>query len=166
MIEKVNTIKKAPDYSGAAGMAWELDLRSPVKPDHYAAVYAALLYAPMAHAFWNYHLLNVTSLRDIVGVAPAKKHYLEAEYEISIFAINPEVSLPEPEAGVGYDLLQPYDVIRQFDGINAEQALELGKTVMKACCDGFVIPDSDFRSRFNQVIDQTVEHLRTGGQHG
>jgi hypothetical protein len=120
----------------------------------------------MAHAFWNYHLLNVTSLRDIVGVAPAKKHYLEAEYEISIFAINPEVSLPEPEAGVGYDLLQPYDVIRQFDGINAEQALELGKTVMKACCDGFVIPDSDFRSRFNQVIDQTVEHLRTGGQHG
>ena len=124
---------RIPAWEGVAGKAWEFPL-DPRTPAHYAAVYGALLYAPAAHPLWAYHLLNVTSLRDIVGVPKAKKHYPEAEYELSVFAINPD-SKHDPEKPP-YDLLVPYYVCEQFHCVPIDKERELCVISSRSSVDG------------------------------
>jgi hypothetical protein len=156
---------REPDWKGQGGAAWTLPMIR-VTPAHLAGIYSALLYAPMAHKFWAYHLLSVCHLRPIVGVSPAKKHYPEAEYELGVYAINPEVHTPDnpPDPDKpGYDILHPYDVVYQFHGVTNDQARSIGEACAKACAYGWMVPDSDFRSSWKVVLDQTLEHIKTGG---
>lgn len=134
---------RQPDWKGIAGEAWRLKI-APEKPDHYAALYCSLIYAPQAHMHWSWHLLSVISLRDIVGVRPAHKLYPEAEYELGVYAIHPDHP-PDPDKPP-YEILQPHDVRHQFHGVNAAQAMKLGELCTRACVDGHLVPDSDFRS--------------------
>lgn len=150
---------RTADFKGPMGEAWTLPLKVGI-PAQYAAVYAALIHAPNAHPLWHWHLLNLVSLRDIVGVRPATKRYPEAEYELSVFAIDPKEN-PDPDEP-GWSLLQPFDVLEQFHGIDAYQARQLGELSTRACVDGVLVPDSDFRQSWSETIRSTVEHFRKG----
>lgn len=148
------------DYQGPLGEAWTLPLEPKMSPAHYAAIYSSLIRAPQAHMLWQWHLLSVISLRDIVGARPAHKQYPEAEYEIGVFAIDP-ASIPDPEHPP-YSLLHPEDIVVQFHGINDDQAKRIGELATRACVVGRLIPDSDYRSTWKAAIAETVEHLRQG----
>jgi len=150
---------KEPDWSGICGKAWVLPV-DPETPAQLAGIYSALILAPLAHPIWKYHLLSVISLRDIVGVRPAHKHYPEAEYEIGVYAVNPEVPI-DPEKPP-FNLLEPSDVVVQFHGVDVGQARRIGELTTRSCVDGFLVPDSDFRESWKKTIADTVEHFKQG----
>jgi hypothetical protein len=151
---------RTADYQGALGEAWMLPLEPKTTPAHYAALYSSLIRAPRAHMLWQWHLLTVIHLRDIVGVRPAHKQYPEAEYEIGVYAIDP-ASTPDPEHPP-FNILRPEDIVVQFHGINDDQAKRIGELATKACVVGRLIPDSDYRPTWKVAIAETVEHLRQG----
>jgi hypothetical protein len=97
------------------GRAWKLAIQTQ-HVDQTATLSFWLIDAPHSHPFWPWHVLALVHLRDIEGQSkPAHKRYPEAEYELLILAIDPEVCPPDPDDYDGGFTLSPPDVMEQFD---------------------------------------------------
>lgn len=133
-----------------------------VRPHTALAVY--LVNADGWHIGWNWWQVSVVHLRDEPGVAPARKHYPIAEYEIQILAIDPSHNLPDPDAPLPQDIrpLHPFDLIHQFHGVTDEQAAEIAALVVERAVNENVPLDQDLRTFWQEAIDSTVVHYREG----
>lgn len=157
-----------PTIAGPFGSAWLVKKHDGGPKDWQGSVASYQVNRPGAHAFWEWWVIGCVSLRDIEGVPPAKKVYPEAEFEIHIFALDPDAPIPDPEepmhlTGVRYTQLEPPDLVHQFHGISQEQAEKLMQDVIKAIVVSGVSPDSDFRNYWKKLLTNSVEHLALGG---
>lgn len=157
-----------PTYDGPAAKVWSVDPPQDDGDPRLAVSLATyLMFAPNAHPHWNWHIMLGVSLRPVEGVPAAVKHYPEAEYELMVFALDPDQEVPDPHTwplGRGRGLLMdPPDAVVQFHGVTDEQAVEVYSLAAKAVADGILIPDTDHRQKWIGAIRATVEHYRDGG---
>jgi hypothetical protein len=125
-----------------------------------------LVYAPHAHPAWDWHIIMTQSLEDVPDVPPPILHYPGAEYEVTVWAVDPEISPPDPrEWPLGHKpsrarLLQPPDAVVQFHGPKKEQVYEMMEKVAQAVSVGWLVPDSDHRRDWKVILQKTAEHYR------
>ena len=165
---------RAPDLTGV-GRAWRIDTAPGARrePAHVAGLRSYLLNGPW-HPAWSWWLIGCVHLRPIEGVPPAHLTYPEAEYELQILSLNPDrpVNVDEAEATGDWGdksipkFLTPPDLVYQFHGVTDAQAGQIADSVLRAIVDGGMSPDSDFRSSWVQLLDNTVAHYRSGGHGG
>lgn len=153
--------------SGIAGRAWKIEV-DPLKikqVDHTACLSMWLLNVPGAHILWSYWAMGLVHLRDIPGqTKPPHKTYPEAGFELFIYSIDPQ-KCPQPDpdrADEGYPMLMPLDLQYQFHGVTDEVAEEITDLAAKYIMAGQLSPDQDYRQIWKHVLDNTVEHFRTG----
>lgn len=167
---------RAPDLRGPNCAAWKL--KTPLKAIEKAweaCLESWILNGPGYHPAWAWWQVSVVHLRDIEGCPPAKKQYANAEYEFMIVAFNPargtpdidliEVSVDWGNKGA-HKFLFPLEVCKQFHGINDKQAAKICSAAISAIVNGYLSPDSDFRSAWNMSIEETVKHMAEGKHDG
>lgn len=146
-----------PIAVGLCGKAWEINVK-PGNAAQTAALKCWFLELPRQHPFWDCYMLGVTSLRDIVGVPPAKKHYPEAEYELLMVALSPEFK-PNPHNRQSLVALEPVNYVNQFDGLTDEEAIKLGLTLVKGLVDGKLIAEPQGVRKARDWWDDNVKRI-------
>ena len=120
---------------------------------------------PGAHPFWSHYMIGVIDLKDIEDVKPAIKHFPEAEYEISIFALDPRKD-PVFDKHETWGPLLPFNAVIQFHGLTHDQAIELGELSARAVVDGVLPAESmlsgDCQRIWSSMIKKTILHMLTG----
>lgn len=155
------------DKEGPYGKAWTCAL-PPLgqrdKPDADGCLAYWLVLAPKSHIYWPYKLISALHLRDIPGAKPAFKVYPEAQYELNILSINPELCPnPDPDDLLkGYPTLRPADVVVQFHDVKDEQVVMMVDWAINAIVQGQLVPDQDYRSHWADIISTTIDHIKTG----
>lgn len=155
-----------PTLEGKFGRAWDLS----DTPHAKATTVGAFLIetAPRTfHPFWFQWMISVVHLRDVEGFLPAHKEYPDAEYEFMIVSVNPEhpTTAEEIIGGGALQYLLPVDVVVQFHGVSDDEAADLAKMAASAIVHHGFSPDQDFRSDWKETLWNSIEHVRTGGQH-
>lgn len=122
--------------------------------------------------------VGAASLRDIPGVAPAVRHYPDAQFELLVFTIDPTVAVTvetydrrlagDLDSGPSGFLLQPADIIFQWHGTTDADAAQVLHSFVSAVVGGAspsrpvdankIIFDMMWRDR----LTATVEHFATG----
>jgi hypothetical protein len=115
------------------------------------------------NAAWDTWLIQACHLRDVEGMPPAKLHYPEAEYEITILALDPRQGPFDPDQlPTQLPFLEPVDLVKQFHGCSDEQVRRMLGLMVREICAGRMSPDSDYRRAWERTIDSTVEHYKAG----
>jgi hypothetical protein len=158
---------REPDFEGMAGRAWRIDIRPEdrVQRDQDASLAGWHMHCPHAHPFWSWYMVTLIHLRDLPGMSKlATKNYPEASHEVVVMSLNPDHPLREP-GRVQHPLnyLVPFDHVIQFDGTNDEQAVHVIELYVRACVDGHISPDQDYRQAWKDMMRRTIEHVVTGG---
>lgn len=158
------------EFEGKFGWA----KRVPISPDNDNAIFSIaswLIFAPSAHPMWSFHSLEAITLTDLPGRKLAHRQFPEATHEILVLALNPEfqpytvaeiASAAEQNAGLPY--LTPPDVVFQLTAKDHEIE-RLCAYGARACVDGRLVPDSDYRSHWQRAFTDTLQHLQAG-RHG
>lgn len=155
---------RVPDVTGPFGKAWLLPPPGEDKPEKKAGLAQWLINVPGAHPHWEYWYVAMISLADMEGVPPAHKKYPEAEFEFLIASINPEdCPAPSPDETGHFPFLTPMDVVEQFHGVSARDAVRICEGAIQAIVNGRISPDQDFRPMWTRLITGTVQHYREGG---
>src|SRR6266576_2963254 len=90
---------RKPDLQSISVKAWQININEKLQKAHtkefgYPSTgIDTWLVNGAFHPFWSWWHIGVISLKDFPGMPPAHKKYPEAEYEFSIFALNPD---PDP----------------------------------------------------------------------
>lgn len=164
-------ITRPPTLSGPFGQAWSIMLQ-PIgqrgKPDFDAMISHTIISAPQSHPLWWIYALSIIHLRHIDGVKPAHVKFPGATHELMLLALNPEKPVPDIDAMEhgdfdSFHLLQPANLVEQFQVPSDAYAWYLGETAIKAIVDGIISPDTDYRSQWKHAIAETAKHLREGG---
>jgi hypothetical protein len=155
------------------------------RPDWDASIALFFVNGPF-HPFWSWWAVACVHLRDIEGAPPAKKHYPEAEYEFAIWSLDAgQPGSPKTKSGEPWDpakdedvdhwaarTLHPPDVVKHFHlplttAVEERDAIarHITEKAVAAILAGAASPDSDYRSWWKKAIDNTIEHVLTGGQH-
>lgn len=167
-------IKRGPDHEGSAGAAWHWNLPDDV-PNVETNIDSYLICVPGSHPFWWWYMVAMIDLREHVDTPSPHKQFPTAEYEIQVVALNPEHPVPEPEGNPFQDpanplvkLMQPSDQVLQIGPFpkGDDDAREMLRLIIKACVDGYLVPDQDHRQRWAYVVGNTYEHMTTGGHRG
>lgn len=122
------------------------------------------------HPLWKWHYIYLVHLRDVEGLPLAKKHYIDAQYEIGIWAIKSdeekEVDIDKMEEGKGEGkgrLLSPQNLAKQFNCVNDAQALMVLENFVDMMVKGLLSPDTDYRSSQESIIDHYAEFVKEKG---
>lgn len=156
-----------PTLSGPAGRAWSCPRLAHGQQTlaETACLATWLIEQPGVHAFWTRWFVTLIHLRDIPGVQPAHMQFPTASHEVVIHALDPE-HYPKHEALPGpveqWGLMDPADLVHQFEVRSDAEAIRLVELLARAFCDGYLAADSDFRTRNADAIDQTAKHFRDG----
>lgn len=131
-----------------------------------------LFFAPEAHPLWSSHILCVIRLREVPGMPPPQLAVPGATHEFGVLALNPEYQpytvesyldhLTKSEKGVPY--LTPHDACVQVSASD-DQAKLLGAYAARAVTVRHLIPDSDYASRWDRALRETLQHIQTGDHH-
>ncbi len=153
---------REPDLAGPCGRAWKMPNKNEL-PSHQAHISSWLVNRPGAHPFWQWWVVSMIHLRDLPGVPAAHRHYQDAEFEFTIFSIDPErCPNPQPDDPNGYPHLVPLDVVEQFHGVSDADASRICLSAIQAIVQGILSPDQDYRQSWKESIRQTVEHFASG----
>lgn len=157
---------KAPDYTGHAGRGWQMDMSArEQRPDWAATLTSILLNCPGAHPAWQHWMCSVIHLRELPGVKSAIKRFPEATHEIMVVALDPRYELPDPDHfEQPFHYLLPLDHVVQLEVPSDAAAVQVLETMVRACCDGIMSPDSDWREAWRTQIAHLAAHQR--GEHG
>lgn len=157
---------RLPTLVGRGGRAWEMLYNlKPTDPSDWGATLSSwFLNMPGAHPFWSWWLLSSIHLRPIEGCRPPVIRTPGASHEFLIIALNPKFPSPNVDQDVPETLhyLTPFDLEHQVVGIDDAQAKHITMLMVRACVDGRMSPDQDFRSRWQAMLNTTAEHYRTG----
>lgn len=149
--------------TGQVGKAWKLEWTPPTV-DQTATVVAYLLYAPHVHPIWAYWLVSIVHLRGVPGqTKPAHKRHDDMTHELLVVAMDPNHAPPDPIGWGDVHYLTPIDVIEQIQVPDDAAAARLCELAVRACCDGLLSPDQDFRRLWHETVARTAEHER--GEH-
>lgn len=116
-----------------------------------------LMEVPGAHAFWCHWIVSLVHLRPMEGVRPAVKAYPEAEYELSVMALDPQKPIDIDVKG-DFTLLQPLDLVFQFHGVSDANAVALADWyVENVMTNPTLSPDSDFKALWQRRLAIMVD---------
>jgi|OM-RGC.v1.018148353 hypothetical protein len=169
-----------PDKQLDGRLAWRLRV---IGEDHDSpALQAWVLWCPQDHPAWQAYYVTGCSLDDErfgERFGPSQKQYPEAEYEITVFALNPEhhdlvaamINSEDPLHGVAegdgrpanVPYLMPPNVVQHVDGITRDGADAIVEAVVNVAINGVSL-DSDFSGWWCSAIKGTASHFR--GEHG
>lgn len=157
---------RPPDYQGVYGQAWQFrgELKDEAwRVDRWCGTW--LVRCPGAHPFWSFHTIQAISLAEHPEQPnPPFLRFPGATHELMVLALN-----PEHDAGIDPDVMEsmkwmvPPDFAGQAILPSDAHAKELVEFAARACCDGVIVPDSDFRAHWQGMLDRTAEHMRIGG---
>lgn len=169
MTSKAPSWHVPPTYAGRTGRAWHVDLSKLVhaRPDTEATIASWILNVQAAHPFWSWWFLATVHLRPIPGAKPAHVVLPGATHELLVMALDPAHEPPNPAAFREDDVhgLRPIDVTQQYVVRNDADAVDLAELCARACCDGVLSPDQDFRRLWEYHVTGTARHIAAGG-HG
>lgn len=158
---------RAADKSSRIARAWEWTLppEADDSPEEAAArestVATWFVNGPF-HPHWAWWVVLCIDLINRPGLPPPHLQYPGAEFEVLILSISPDWK-PDVDAKPGQvPYLTPPDLTYQFDGIPREKAEEIVGLMVEAIVQGAISPDSDYRERWRQHLDETVKHYREG----
>lgn len=151
-----------PSFEGPKGRAWVL----PPVPTSPMLLGAILAEVPAAHPFWSWYLFAVVDLRPRDGIPPAVLKYPEAEFELTVHALDPGPPdtprrVYDPAAGCPptSSFLSPTNVVEQFHGVGTEGAPWVLGRLVRGVVRGVLSPDSDWRRVWTSAVARQVDHL-------
>lgn len=127
--------------TGTAGQAERLPIETFTDrldgPASQTASLGAWLLRLPGQAVWSHYQLTVIHLRDIPNVDPARKDYPEAQYEMMMYALNPErnPNVKDPES---FQMLTPANWMKQFHEVTDEQAVHALEAMVDALVKGIL----------------------------
>lgn len=179
-------MNRSPDVTGTFGQAWKIDTNRPGPADWSACLAVWLIQAPGQGHGANVFYLSAIHLRDIPGVPPAHKNYPEAEYELSVLAVN-AASLPDADSATAIPLDRNAAVLHQFHGITDQQVAAVAEQCVRDVVDGNLPAETrtvslnfgpdvtqppfvqgwmgsglSFRQYWGRAIDQIVTEMKPG----
>lgn len=151
-----------PDIAGSAAALWLCGEDDPGKMR--ASLGAYLVCAPQAHPFWSWHVLSIIHLRETPELGPANRvDFPGATHEVLSVALSPDYDAGlDPDDISTWVMLRPEDVVHQVMLADDEQASELLGLAAKAVAEGMLIPDSDWQTTWERILNRTCEHIRLG----
>lgn len=159
---------REPDFEGSGGRAWRIHIRPEDRKEKAqdASLAGWHMHCPHAHPLWSWYMVTLIHLRDIPGTPPPTKRSPEMSHEVVVMSLNPDHPLQNP-GDIQHPLyyLEPFDHVIQFSGTTDEQAIKVIEIYVRACIDGFVSPDQDYRQVWRDMMRGTIEHVVTGGHH-
>lgn len=132
---------------------------------------------------WDKYQLAVSSLEEAPGMPPANLHYPEAEFELIVVALAPDMN-PRVDDADTWLPMSPPNVVEQFHGVSRAQVERMTQTLAWACVNGrlptetqvVVQPADGSEMRmatiaqaveaWQSAIQQLIEHEHTDGLHG
>jgi hypothetical protein len=162
-------VRELETLDGPAGRAQNI-LAEPddiKRLDHSATLSAWFITAPGQSIFWSNFLLAIYHLRDIEGVASAKKVYEGVTHELILVALNPDRN-PQPLDMQTWQHMTPINFVIQVELPSDEKAKELLALAAHAVVDGALWaepPLSGQQEPWRTSILRTAAHLR-GEAHG
>lgn len=160
-----------PDEAGPFGRAWRGQLAADAEetPQLEAWIDTWIMYVPGSHPFWTWYGMECIHLRGgIVGLPEPVLHFPGAAYELLVLSLNPEFPAPHPHRigakGNPVHRLSPPDHAVQFPRPRGgdDDAREITGLFAKAVVTGVLVPDSDYRQTWREVMAKTIEHYTTG----
>lgn len=149
---------REPDIGGSGFRAWAVK----VPPSH-PNLALWLCHHPGVHAVWSWWIVGAVHLREVPGMPPAKKRYPEAEHELMVVALEPGRPVPDPDAWPDtVRLLRPLELVYQCHGLADATVGRIVELMVRECAAGRMALDSDWRGRWEQMLDATVDHYRKG----
>jgi len=156
---------RAPDFEGLHGRAWRIAIRPEdrQRPAQAASLAGWHLHCPQAHPFWSWYMVTLIHLREIPGTPPPTLHAPGNSHECIVMSLNPDHPLVEP-GRIQHPLhyLEPFDHVLQFGGTTDAQAIQVIELYLRACVNGHLSPDSDWRRAWRDLLPGTIEHVVTG----
>ena len=150
---------RSPDKRGPAGQAWLMP-RNPQTLLQEASLATWLVHAPQSHPIWPYKQVCLAHLRPIPGYPDALKHYPEAEYELTVLAVNPETH-PDPDPdGKPLTLLLPAEAGVQFHVDSDHEARRICEVSVEYVVDGQLVPDESYSNLWDSFIADIAERFR------
>lgn len=133
-----------------------------------ANIASYLIFAPLAHPLWSWHVLSVVHLRETPELGPPRHvAFPGATHEVLVLALDPRKDAQlDPDDPMTWKFLVPPDVVHQVILEDDDAAATLADQVARAVASGDLIPDSDWRSLWVAALDLTAEHSRLGGHPG
>ncbi len=121
---------------------------------------------PPQHPAWDTYAISLIHLREHEGSPPPQKEYPEAEYEISLYAMDGE-KRPIPWSRDTWRFLTPANVIMQFDGLPEEEAITICYLAARALINGMLPAEPSGimggREIWINSLRMTLEHSKHGG---
>lgn len=123
-----------------------------------------LLDAPGAHPHWRYHVLTVVHLRPLEGIPEASVQFPGASHEMQVLALDPTKDdvVDSADWSTMTHWMTPPDVVVQFIVGDDADARKVARLAAHAVAQGRLVPDSDYRTHWEQTIQATSEHVRLG----
>ncbi len=144
---------------GPAGSAFRVEWKATQEPQVILARWGLTL--PGQHAFWNRYYLSVISLREIDGMPSPIKSKPEYTHEMTVFAVNPELSEAEFIRGT-FSILESVNHVVQFTSESDDKAISAARSMVSRLTRGdeFVEPSgiSGARERFEESVRYLLEH--------
>lgn len=132
---------------------------------------------------WDKYQLAVASLEDMPGMPAPRLHYPEAEFELLVVALAPDLH-PRVDDADTWMPMSPANVVEQFHGVTRAQVERMAQTLAWACVNGRLLTETQVIVQpadgsemkvaviapavelWRSTVAQLVEHERTGGLHG
>jgi len=142
-------IMPPPDKSDDYGMAWRVNLAAvegqgvPIN----GTLAQWIIEARWAHPFWHSYVLTLVHLRPIEGFEPAIIHVPNAQYEFTLFALQPDQDRAAMvrEANAIRFRLEPCNFMAQFWEVNDEAAIQRIAETIDLVLAAKLNPDTDGR---------------------
>lgn len=158
---------REPEWANLARVWRSRDPR--IDGDH-PTIAAYVVFAPLAHPWWSWHTMSIVHLRPWPGdpVKPdADLRDPTMTHEVMVLAIDPQhqdkLALDDADT---WKFLLPPDVVVQVSLPDDAAAGKMMELVARAVADGMLVPDSDYRERWDRTLANTAEHVRLGGHPG
>lgn len=153
-----------PDFDAKhilAAHIYEIEEKDP-DTDQSAILGVYLINSNTFHPHWTQWVCSLIHLRDIDGVSPAMKHYPQAEFELTVQAVDPEAPITERKVSFkDVKFLTPIDSVVQFNGISDDQARGIQRSMMGLIANAQISPDVDYRATWKQKVSRRVQEIRS-----
>ena len=137
-------VSTLPSYPGAAGRAFEIDLRANPDGTKRADVAHWVIERPDAHPFWHSYVVILFHLRRIEGLPPAVIYRPGATHEFWLAALDPRLEREKVIHSGSIPFLRPVNFASQIiAGSDAEAYGAVYRDVVGAVADGALNPDTD-----------------------
>lgn len=121
------------------------------------------IHAPWAHPAWHQYALHLYDLLSPTGQPPTL-HLPGATHEFLLYAISPDTPLVvgTPLSGQEFQHLHPANYGYQFRATSNKAALSRLQAVVDEIVAGRLSPDTDFRDRWNQMMQDAFPLVSSG----